>query len=103
MINLTELAQSAPAISITVTAAELKEFATQLIVETKQQLEQKDSDNNAVTYLSGEDVMDMLKISKTTLWRWKKRGYLTPVRIGGNDRYLSTDIDRLLQKGGHHD
>ena len=100
MINIIELAQCAPAISITITAEELKEFATQLIAETKQQLEQEVSDNKAVTYLSGENVMDMLKISKSTLWRWKQRGYLIPVRIGGNDRYLSTDIDRLLQKGG---
>ena len=103
MINITELAQCAPAINITITAADLKDFATQLIAETKAELEQSISDCKAETYLSGEKVMEMLEISKTTLWRWKQRGYLVPVRIGGNDRYKSSDINRILQKGGRHE
>jgi len=102
MINITELAQCAPAINITITAADLKDFATQLIAETKAELEQSISDSKAETYLSGEKVMEMLEISKTTLWRWKQRGYLVPVRIGGNDRYKSSDINHILQKGGRH-
>lgn len=100
MLNINEIAQSAPAINITVSAADLKDFAAQLIAETKEKLEKEIADNNAEAYLTGENVMDMLGISKTTLWRWKQRGYLVPLRLGGNDRYKKSDIDRLLQKGG---
>lgn len=73
-MNIQELAQFAPTINLTITAGDLKEFATQLIAETKEQLEQSISDSKAETYLSSEKVMQMMEISKTTLWRWKQRG-----------------------------
>ena len=38
-MNIQELAQFAPTINLTITAGDLKEFATQLIAETKEQLE----------------------------------------------------------------
>lgn len=96
-MNIQELAQCAPAISITVTAEDLKVFASQLIAETKEQLEQEISDSKAEAYLTGENVMEMLAISKTTLWRWKQRGYLFPIRIGGNDRYRLSDVKKLME------
>lgn len=99
-MNIQELAQCAPAINITITASDLKDFATQLIAETKAEMEQSINDSKAEAYLSGEKVMEMLEISKTTLWRWKQRGYLVPVRVGGNDRYKLSDINHILQKGG---
>ena len=99
-MNIKELAQCAPAINITITAAELKDFATQLIAETKAELEQSISESKAEAYLTGEKVMEMLEISKATLYRWKQRGYLVPIRIGGNDRYRLSDIKHILQKGG---
>ena len=99
-MNIQELAQCAPTINITITAADLKDFATQLIAETKAELEQTVRESNAETYLTGEKVMEMLEISKATLWRWKQRGYLVPIRLGGNDRYRLSDIKHILQKGG---
>lgn len=99
-MNIQELAQCAPAINITITAAELKDFATQLIAETKAELEQSISESKAEAYLTGEKVMEMLEISKATLYRWKQRGYLVPIRIGGNDCYRQSDINHILQKGG---
>jgi len=96
-MNIQELAQCAPAINLTITASDLKEFAALLIAETKEQLEQEISDSKAETYLSSEKVMEMMEISKTTLWRWKQRGYLVPVRIGGNDRYRLSDIQKIVE------
>lgn len=96
-MNIQELAQCAPSINLTITAGDLKEFATQLIAETKEQLEQSISDSKAETYLSSEKVMQMMEISKTTLWRWKQRGYLVPVRVGGNERYRLSDINKIME------
>lgn len=97
MLNIAELAQSAPAINLTITAGDLKDFAALLIAQTKAELEQSISDSKAETYLSSEKVMEMMEISKTTLWRWKQRGYLVPVRIGGNDRYKMSDIKKMME------
>ena len=84
---LHKIIEEAPRINLTVTAEDLRDFAIQLIAETKEQLEQEISDSKAETYLSSEKVMQMMEISKSTLWRWKKRGYLVPVRLGNNERY----------------
>ena len=96
-IDLLRLADKAPLINLTITAGDLKEFAAQLISDTKAELEQKIFDSTAETYLSSEKVMQMMEVSKTTLWRWKQRGYLVPVRIGGNDRYKLSDINRIIE------
>jgi len=96
-MNIQELAQCAPTINLTITASDLKDFAALLIAETKAELEQSISDSKAETYLSSEKVMEMMEISKTTLWRWKQRGYLVPVRIGGNDRYRLSDIQKIVE------
>jgi biotin operon repressor len=97
MLNISELAQNAPQINLTITAADLRNFASELISQTKVELEQSISDSKAETYLSGEKVMEMMEISKTTLWRWKQRGYLVPVRVGGNDRYRLSDIQKIVE------
>mgnify|MGYP002627020877 CR=1 FL=1 len=96
-MNIQELAQCAPQINLTVTAADLRDFATELISQTKAELEQTITDSKAESYLSSEKVMEMLEISKTTLWRWKQRGYLVPVRVGGNERYKLSDIKKILE------
>ena len=41
--------------------------------------------------------MNKLRVCKTTLWRWKKRDYLRPVRVGGNERYRLSDINKILK------
>ena len=96
-MDIQQLAQCAPAINLTITASDLKDFAALLIAETKAELEQSISDSKAETYLSSEKVMQMMEISKTTLWRWKQRGYLVPVRVGGNERYRMSDIKKIME------
>ena len=96
-MDIQELAQCAPQINLTISASDLKDFAARLIEETKEQLEQEISDSKAESYLSSEKVMQMMEISKTTLWRWKQRGYLVPVRVGGNERYRMSDIKKILE------
>ena len=97
MLNIAEIAQSAPAINLTITAGDLKNFAVELVELTRSELEQTIKESNAETYLTSDKVMEMMKISKVTLWRWKKRGYLVPVRVGGNERYRMSDIKKILE------
>lgn len=94
---LHKIIEEAPQINLTITAADLRDFAAQLISETKEQLEQEIAETKGESYLSSEKVMERLEISKTTLWRWKQRGYLVPVRVGGNDRYKLSDIQKIVE------
>lgn len=51
--------------------------------------------------LTPREVTELLDVNLTTLWRWHKEGYLTKVYIGDKPRYKQSDIDRILQRGGH--
>ena len=97
--NLIELAKQCPGLQVTITLGELIEANRLLIVETKRELEQEIADSKAETYISREKAMEILDVSSTTLWRWKKMGYLLPITVGTNDRYRMSDIRRIMEGG----
>ena len=50
--------------------------------------------------MTREEVAKLCNVTKPTLWRWKKTGYLVPKRAGNRVLYLKSDVERMLQKGG---
>ena len=82
---------------VTITLGELIEANTMLILDTKRELEQLITDQNAETYPSREKVMEMLDVSQSTLWRWQKSGYLVPLNVGGKRRYRMSDVRHILE------
>ena len=97
--NLVELAKECPGLQVTITLGELIEANRLLIAETKRELEQEIADSKAETYIRREKTMEILDVSSTTLWRWKRMGYLVPVSVGANDRYRMSDIRRIMEGG----
>lgn len=53
--------------------------------------------------MTREEVAKLFNVTKPTLWRWKKTGYLVPKRAGNRVLYLKSDVERMLQKGGNHE
>ncbi|MCF0185468.1 MAG: helix-turn-helix domain-containing protein [Bacteroidaceae bacterium] len=51
-------------------------------------------------YLSAEDVMKRLRISRSTLWRWHKDGFLVHRKVGKYNRYAIEDIIKI-EEGCH--
>lgn len=49
--------------------------------------------------LTREDVTARLCVSKSTLERWHKSGYLRGRKVGAVVRYCEADVDRILQVG----
>ena len=97
--NLIELAKECPGLQVTITLGELIEANRLMIAEVKRELEQEIADSKAETYISREKTMEILDVSSTTLWRWKRMGYLVPVSVGANDRYRMRDIRRIMEGG----
>lgn len=95
--NLISLAKECPGLQVTITLSDLIEANTALIADTKRELEQLITDQNAETYPSREKVMEMLDVSQATLWRWAKNGYLVPLNVGGKRRYKMSDVKRILE------
>ena len=98
--DLIALAKECPGLQVSITLGELVEANRLLIAEAKRELEQEIADSKAETYVSRAQAMQILGKGSTTLWRWKKLGYLVPVTVGAIDRYRMSDIRRIMEGGG---
>ncbi len=96
-VDIIKLAKECPGMQVSITLGELIEANTLLIADTKRELEQLITDQNAETYPSRDKVMEMLDVSQATLWRWAKNGYLVPLNVGGKRRYRMSDVKRILE------
>lgn len=97
-MNIASILDSGANVQIVVTAADLKEFALALAKELKQQPKpQQDAQSDRL--LTVTEVTEMLGVTKPTLHRWEKDGYLKPVRIGGGlVRYKAKDVQQIARQ-----
>ena len=91
------LAKEAPGTIISVPVGDLVEANKRLVETAISGLERAVSAKDSAVLLTREQVMKKLNVVPSTLWRWQKRGYLIPIRVGGENRYRSTDIDKILE------
>lgn len=77
-------------------AEDLKKAICETVSETRRQMENEVAMSKSETYLTGQQVQDKLNVSRTTLWNWRKEGYLVPIEIGGKNRYKLSDINTIL-------
>lgn len=49
--------------------------------------------------LSIEQTATKMGVTKSTLWRWEKTGYLKPIRLGAKPKYRISDIHKIMQEG----
>lgn len=99
MDNIRSLIESGQgSISFTVTAEALRAYG---IVIAQEVLNAQAKDSDAIL-LTVEEAGDLLKVSRTALWRWEKKGILTPIKIGRSVRYRKSDLEELAakKKGG---
>lgn len=82
---------------IVVSANDLKEFAANVVEQTRKDIEKDAIERNSETYLSAQQVCLIFGIDSTTLWRWSKRNYLKPIKIGGMNRYKKTEVDKIIE------
>ena len=80
-------------ICITVGINDLKEFGLSLIEEGRAMGR---AERVQETYLTPNEVAKMLGVSKSTLWRWNKNGYLKHTKCGRRPFYKKSDIDKIM-------
>lgn len=96
-IDFIKLLKECPGLVVSIRMEDLVRANNQLIAEARRELEKEVAESNAVTFLTRDQVMAKLNVVPSTLWRWKQRGYLVPVNVGGQFRYRSSDIDKMLE------
>jgi hypothetical protein len=97
MIDLIRLAQEAPGTIISVQVKDLVSANERLVERTIADMERMIAERRETIYMTKDQVLAKLNVAPSTLWRWQKRGYLVPVKVGGENRYRSTDIDKILE------
>lgn len=96
-MNIQELLNSGANVTISVGADDLKEFARVIVDHAKNRLESAIAEGRSEVYYTAEQVVGILNVDKSTLWRWNKRDFLKPIKVGGMIRYRKSDIDKILQ------
>ncbi|MFQ7266182.1 MAG: MerR family transcriptional regulator [Paraprevotella clara] len=92
-MNIQELISSGQNVTISVTPADLKEFALTVAEEVKALLAKEDKPDKRLT---AKDAAQQLGVTLSTLWRWNKVSYLSPAgRIGKKPYYLQSQIDAI--------
>lgn len=85
-------------------AKDLNNFAFEVATKTAKQMikelrveppKPEQTDN----LLTAEEVSKKLNVSRVTLYQWKRKGWLIPVKLGYAVRWRESDI-KAIQKGG---
>ena len=98
-LNIIDVANACPGITLQVGASELARFGRDLIASARAEFNQERLKEGAAQLeplYNAAEVKAALKISDATLFRWAQRGYLSPIIVGGEKRYRRSDLDRIL-------
>ena len=94
MTNISKLLEISDEISVTVTLADLKEFA---MVVFNEAMAARQAEREEEKYLSADEVAEMMGVCTNTLWRWNTQKYLCPVKVGRKSRYKLSDVKRVME------
>lgn len=94
-MNLKQLLIANCQVSVTVSLADLKEFALSVVNDTMEA--QKNAQSVEEKYLSPDEVAQMMGVNKNTLWRWGRNSYLVPIKAGRKSRYRLSDVKAILE------
>lgn len=98
--TLNTITAGAPGVMLVVSAADLKNVVNAMWQEQDQRTADALAAQRERPTLTRFEAAKALNVTLTTLWRWAKIGYLTPVKIGTKVLYKASDIDRMLQEKG---
>lgn len=78
---------------ILLTASDLEAVVKRALMEVLA----KDEQPSAERLLTVSEVCAMLGVTRSTLWRWAKTGYLVPEKIGSRVRYKESDVKKEVR------
>ena len=91
-----DILSSGANVSITVSAEDLRTFFAEVAQQVINQEKAAQAAKNDVEMLNQAQVCSYLGVSKATVWRWEKIGYLRPAtRMGARPMYLKSEIEKL--------
>lgn len=101
-MELAELMTQCPGMSVTVSAKDLlavcRQVAQTVLEEANAAVKEREA-TIGDRLIPAEEAQGILgKPHKSTMWRWKNKGYLTPVKIGVRNFYPASEIRGLIER-----
>jgi len=93
-MSINEIVNTDSNVMLVISAADLKEFLLELLDER-----QNSSKLTSEKFLTITETVEKYGISKPTLWRWSKIGYLPKIKLGGKCFYRESDIIKVMEGG----
>ena len=96
-MTLTELIKQSggSGVSVTIGLEDLRQWHAEVLANSRD-LNDSNKEKAEEEFLSPASVCQMLSVSRSSLTRWQKAGYLVPSRMGGQCRYKRSEIDAIL-------
>jgi hypothetical protein len=91
---LIEHPELAECVKLEVTAADLLAFGESIQKKATQESRPKETE----TYLTQNELSEILHVSLPTIWAWDKKGITIPLRIGTRKLYRRSDIEKILKR-----
>lgn len=95
-MSIKEIVNMNPNTLLVISAADLKEFALELMDERTNASKCGNCSDN---YLTIPETAKKYGVSESTLYRWTRIGYLPKVKLGGKSFYRENDIIKLMEGG----
>lgn len=97
-MNIDQIIKNGTNTLIVVAPLDLKEAFLQWEKERKNELiSQNPIPTLPENYLTAEEAAEKLGVTKTTLWRWAKTGYLKKNKVGNKILYKESDVLKLME------
>lgn len=80
-----------------VNTAQLRIIIKEIVAEIQSETKAEALAQAKGEMLTVNEVMQKMHVSRPTLHRWKKAGYLIPTSIGGRTYYNSNDLEALIK------
>ena len=102
---MNDLLNNASAHSLIVMTAENFQKALESVYDRAKQAAVEEIDARAQkvaeSLIAKQEVMQTLGKSANTLWKWARRGYLKPVKVGGRVMYRASDLQKITEWEGN--
>lgn len=99
---MNDLLNNASAHSLIVMTAENFQKALDAVYARAKQAAVEDLDARsqkvAEPLIAKQEAMQTLGKSANTLWKWARRGYLKPVKVGGRVMYRVSDLHKITER-----
>jgi hypothetical protein len=95
-MNLKDLMSLGRNVTVSVSLEELRVWHDELVASGATPAAPKTPAKEEL--LTRREVLQMLGVDSSTLWRWAKTSYLVPVNYGGRKRYRVADV-RAIPEG----